>query len=103
MTAGRRGRIAWFQKDTDRSHIFVGAQSDRVRRREEMPKVIYEKRDRIGYVTLNRPESLNALDDELNDALWEVWADFGADESVDVAIVTGAGKAFCAGADLKTF
>jgi len=35
-----------------------------------MPKVIYEKRDRIGYVTLNRPEALNALDDELNDALW---------------------------------
>ena len=38
-------------------------------------KVIYGKRDRIGYVTLNRPETLNALDDELNDALWEVWAD----------------------------
>ena len=68
-----------------------------------MAKVVYEKRERIGYVTLNRPEALNALDDELNDALWEVWADFGADDSVDVAIVTGAGKAFCAGADLKTF
>ena len=36
-----------------------------------MGKVVYEKRDRIGYVTLNRPEALNALDDELNDALWE--------------------------------
>jgi len=68
-----------------------------------MANVIYEKRDRIGYVTLNRPEALNALDDGLNDALWEVWGDFNADESVDVAIVTGAGKAFCAGADLKTF
>jgi enoyl-CoA hydratase/carnithine racemase len=34
-----------------------------------MSKVVYEKRDRIGYVTLNRPEALNALDDELNDAL----------------------------------
>ena len=41
-----------------------------------MAKVVYEKRDRIGYVTLNRPEALNALDDELNDALWDVWADF---------------------------
>ena len=68
-----------------------------------MGKVVYEKRDRIGYVTLNRPEALNAPDDELNDALWEVWADFNADDSVDVAIVTGAGKAFCSGADLKTF
>src|SRR5512143_1053288 len=68
-----------------------------------MGKVIYEKRDRIGYVTLNRPEALNALDDELNDALWEVWDDFRADDAIDVAIVTGAGKAFCSGADLKTF
>lgn len=40
-----------------------------------MSKVVYEKRNRIGYITLNRPEALNALDDELNDALWEVWAD----------------------------
>jgi len=68
-----------------------------------MGKVVYEKRDRIGYVTLNRPEALNALDDELNDALWSAWADFNADDSVDVAIVTGAGKAFCSGADLKSF
>lgn len=68
-----------------------------------MANVVYEKRDRIGYVTLNRPEALNALDDGLNDALWEAWADFNADDSVDVAIVTGAGKAFCSGADLKTF
>lgn len=37
-----------------------------------MSKVLYEKRSRIGYVTLNRPEALNALDDELNDALWDV-------------------------------
>ena len=68
-----------------------------------MTKVVYEKRNRIGYITLNRPEALNALDDELNDALWEVWADFRTDDTVDVAIVTGSGKAFCAGADLKTF
>jgi enoyl-CoA hydratase len=66
-------------------------------------KVVYEKRDRIGYVTLNRPETLNALDQELNDGLWDVWADFQTDDSVDVAIVTGAGKAFCSGADLTSF
>lgn len=66
-------------------------------------KVVCEKRDRIGYVTLNRPEARNALDQELNDALWDVWADFQADDSVDVAIVTGAGKAFCSGADLTSY
>lgn len=68
-----------------------------------MSKVLCEKRDRIAYVTLNRPEARNALDDELNEALWDVWAGFHTDDSVDVAIVTGAGKAFCSGADLKAF
>jgi enoyl-CoA hydratase len=68
-----------------------------------MDKVVYEKRDRIAFVTLNRPDDLNALDDELNGELWEVWSDFNRDDAVDVAILTGAGKAFCAGADLKTF
>ncbi|MCX7170162.1 MAG: enoyl-CoA hydratase-related protein [Proteobacteria bacterium] len=68
-----------------------------------MNKVLYEKKGRIAYVTLNRPEALNALDDELNRELWEVWRDFAADAERDVAILTGSGKAFCAGADLKTY
>ncbi len=68
-----------------------------------MAKVLYEKRNGIGYITLNRPDALNALDDELNNELWTVWNDFATDQSVYVAILTGAGKAFCSGADLKTF
>lgn len=68
-----------------------------------MSVALYEKRNRIAYVTLNRPEVLNALDDALNDALWAIWQDFEQDDGVDIAILTGNGKAFCAGADLKTF
>jgi enoyl-CoA hydratase/carnithine racemase len=68
-----------------------------------MAKVLYEKRNRIGYITLNRPEALNALDDELNDELWEAWRDLAEDDSLGVGILSGAGKAFCSGADLKTF
>src|SRR5438270_6086939 len=68
-----------------------------------MPKVLYEKRDRIAYVTLNRPEARNAVDPETHELLWSIWEDFRDDDSVDVAILTGAGDAFCAGADLKTF
>ncbi len=68
-----------------------------------MEKVIFEKKGRIAYVTLNRPEALNALDDGINGELSEVWAEFSEDANLDVAILTGEGKAFCSGADLKTF
>ncbi|MBI4912569.1 MAG: enoyl-CoA hydratase/isomerase family protein [Acidobacteria bacterium] len=68
-----------------------------------MAKILFEKRDRIAYLTLNRPEALNALDDDLNGELWAAWKEFEADEGLGVAILTGAGKAFCSGADLKTF
>ena len=68
-----------------------------------MSKVLYEKRDRIAYVTLNRPEAKNALDPETHELLWKTWEDFRDDDAVDVAILTGAGDAFCAGADLKTY
>ncbi len=68
-----------------------------------MAKVLYEKRDRIAYVTINRPEAKNAIDADVHERLWEVWSDFDEDEAVDVSILTGSGDAFCAGADLKTF
>jgi enoyl-CoA hydratase/carnithine racemase len=65
--------------------------------------VLYEKRDRIAYVTINRPEARNAVSPEVHRAMIAAWADFEADDSVDVAILTGAGDAFCAGADLKEY
>ena len=68
-----------------------------------MPKLLYEKRDRIAYLTLNRPEAKNAIDVETHELLWAAWEDFRDDDAVDVAILTGAGDAFSAGADLKTF
>jgi enoyl-CoA hydratase/carnithine racemase len=68
-----------------------------------MSKVLYEKGDRIAYVTLNRPEAKNAIDPETHELLWKTWEDFRDDDGLDVAIVTGAGDAFSAGADLKTF
>jgi enoyl-CoA hydratase/carnithine racemase len=68
-----------------------------------MSKVLYEKRDRIAFVTINRPEAKNAIDPETHELLWQTWEDFRDDDSVDVAILTGAGDAFSAGADLKTY
>jgi enoyl-CoA hydratase/carnithine racemase len=66
-------------------------------------RVSYEKRDRIARVTLNRPEAKNAIDPAMHETLVEIWEDFRDDDAVDVAILTGAGDAFCAGADLKSF
>jgi enoyl-CoA hydratase/carnithine racemase len=67
-----------------------------------MNEVLYEKRDRIAYITLNRPEALNALNTPLRRLLLESLQDFDRDDGLWVAIVTGAGsRAFSAGADLK--
>ena len=68
-----------------------------------MSKVLYEKRDRIAWVTINRPEARNAVDPDVHRLMIETFGDFAEDDSVDVAILTGAGEAFCAGADLKTY
>ena len=62
----------------------------------------YEKRDHIAYVTINRPERLNALHPPANAELSGVWDDFATDPEMWVAILTGAGdRAFSAGNDLK--
>jgi enoyl-CoA hydratase/carnithine racemase len=62
----------------------------------------YEKRNRIAYVTINRPEVMNALHPPANQELSQVWDDFVADPDAWVAILTGAGeRAFSAGNDLK--
>src|SRR5262245_37193344 len=64
--------------------------------------VRYEKRDRIAWVTINRPEVMNALHPPANEELSRVWDDFAGDPDVWVAILTGAGeRAFSAGNDLK--
>src|SRR5262249_51720270 len=63
--------------------------------------VLYETKGSICYITLNRPEKLNAANDRLvedvNDALFE----FDADGELPVAIAAGAGRAFCSGADVQ--
>ena len=64
--------------------------------------VRYEKRDHIAYLTLNRPEVMNALHPPAHEELDACWNDFADDGDVRVAVVTGAGeKAFSAGNDLK--
>jgi enoyl-CoA hydratase len=65
--------------------------------------ILFEKRDGIAYVTLNRPAKRNALSPEMVVRLADIWDDVADDPEVRVALVTGAGEqAFCAGGDLGT-
>lgn len=67
-----------------------------------MAFVELEKRGTVAWVTINRPERMNALGREVNQGLRQAWLDFEADPELRVAVLTGAGdRAFCAGADLK--
>jgi enoyl-CoA hydratase/carnithine racemase len=68
-----------------------------------MSKVLYEKKGEVAIITLNRPEVKNAIDLEMQHRLREVWTDFHENPTLRVAILTGQGDAFCAGADLKTY
>jgi E-phenylitaconyl-CoA hydratase len=66
-------------------------------------KVLFEVRDHTAYVTINRPDVMNAMDPETYELLSKAWCDIRDSADIWVAIVTGAGdKAFTAGADLKT-
>src|SRR5262249_20653611 len=65
-------------------------------------KVLFEKKGPLAYVTINRPERLNACDGETYRRLTEVWREFRDDPALRVGILTGAGdRAFCVGTDVK--
>jgi len=66
--------------------------------------ILFEKRDSIGYVTLNRPEALNVYNVKMRDELYEVLSAIRDDPDLNVVVLKGAGeRAFCAGADLSEF
>ena len=66
--------------------------------------IIYEKKEGVGYITLNRPQALNAYNIRMRDELYQVLQAIRDDDEVRVVIIKGAGeKAFCAGADLTEF
>jgi len=60
-----------------------------------------EKADRLAMVTLNRPDSLNAVNPQMHHELERIWLDLAEDSDVNAILLTGAGKAFCAGGDVK--
>jgi 2-(1,2-epoxy-1,2-dihydrophenyl)acetyl-CoA isomerase len=67
-----------------------------------MPDLLESVDDGIATLTLNRPENLNALSDEIRLGMVEALARLGADPAIGCIVVTGAGRGFCAGGDVKT-
>ncbi len=63
--------------------------------------IVVSKDNGVASVTLNRPDSRNAVSLKMHHELSEIWPRISADPDIDVVILTGAGKAFCAGGDVK--
>ncbi len=63
--------------------------------------LLYEKHDKVVVITLNRPEKLNAWSPRMHLELADVFTAVGSDDEVRVIVLTGAGRAICAGADIK--
>ena len=63
--------------------------------------ILVEKKDYIATVVLNRPDRLNAFNDQMADELLEAFASADRDDEIRVVVITGAGRAFSSGADLK--
>jgi len=63
--------------------------------------VIVEKKNRVATITLNRPERLNAVGDGMHEELEDIFGRINSDDEVNAIILTGAGRAFCAGGDIR--
>jgi 2-(1,2-epoxy-1,2-dihydrophenyl)acetyl-CoA isomerase len=65
--------------------------------------VLHEQRGAVALVTLNRPQALNSFTRQMHHDLWAVLEKINGDKGVRAAVITGAGRGFCAGADLAEF
>ena len=65
--------------------------------------VIVERRDRVMIITLNRPEAMNAINGDLSHGLWNAVQELNDDPGLTAGVLTGAGKGFSSGMDLKAF
>ena len=65
--------------------------------------VLYETRGAVALITLNRPQALNSFTRAMHQELWAAFDQIEADKSIRALVITGAGRGFCAGADLAEF
>jgi enoyl-CoA hydratase/carnithine racemase len=90
-THGNHPRFDWLHNGTNsRGHA-------------NMKHIHYAVADRVATITLNRPERMNALNDDTVQELWDAVDTAARDDAVHVIVLTGAGRAFCAGGDIGGF
>ena len=65
--------------------------------------VIIERQGGVMVITLNRPDAMNAINGDLSHGLWNAIQELDADDTLVAGVITGNGRAFCAGMDLKAF
>ena len=65
--------------------------------------VLVERRDRVMIITLNRPDAMNAINGALSNGLWNAVQELDADDGLTAGVITGNGRGFCSGMDLKAF
>jgi 2-(1,2-epoxy-1,2-dihydrophenyl)acetyl-CoA isomerase len=70
---------------------------------EQQASVLYETRGAVALLTLNRPQSLNSFTRQMHHELWAAFDRIEANSAVRAAVITGAGRGFCAGTDLNEF
>jgi enoyl-CoA hydratase/carnithine racemase len=89
------------QGDNEHTASEVSIAREEFMRSEELKTLNYEMKEGIAYIALNRPEVSNAINHQMVNELSDVWENIREDGAVEVVILTGVGKAFCVGADLK--
>ena len=67
------------------------------------PTVLYSTQGAVALITLNRPQALNSFTRQMHQELWAALDRIEADKAIRAAVITGAGRGFCAGADLSEF
>jgi 2-(1,2-epoxy-1,2-dihydrophenyl)acetyl-CoA isomerase len=67
-----------------------------------MAQIMVSAADRVATITLNRPEAMNAFSDGMREALFESLEKYAADPDIGCIVITGAGRAFCAGGDIAS-
>ncbi len=69
----------------------------------DVPAVITERRDRVMIITLNRPDQMNAINGAIASGLWAAVQELNTDPGLTAGVLTGNGRGFCSGMDLKAF